>query len=48
MKTFQAWARLKGSNRQFIMTEIKKKTKSEAKKWFDENGYEIDGVIHQV
>ena len=45
VKVFKAWAR-KG-NGEFITTEIKAATVTEAVKWFKINGYELQGKPYE-
>ena len=46
MHRFKAWARKAGTPFQFVINEIKKPSKEAAEKWFEDNGYEIQGSVY--
>lgn len=45
-KIYKAWARKKGANNEYVTTEIKAESLKEAKKWFNDNGYELNSKIY--
>ena len=45
IKKYFAWARLANTARQFVETRIIAQNLKEAKKWFKNNGYEVDGRV---
>lgn len=46
--TFKAWARKANTNNEFVTTEIKATNKNSAKKWFIDNGYELDSEPYRA